>query len=407
MVALTKRSLLVLVVVLLVSWVVVSAVIPDSDGEPDRDTYDVGEDPEITTVETLPDGDYLVGGHVRIDGDRDAVVLRVDSNRSLESIHTFGGDRDEVLTDLIRTRDGGFAFVGWRGEFHGDTSVGWVVNVDANGDLVYHRQFGSPTQYADRVNALVATDNDTIAAVGRTSRGVSNGTGAVLYELDADGDVLLERVYRARDNRSARDILQASPGGYLIVGTDGYHPTIPQYQTDETPSTWLAQVAITGNMLWTRQTHGGVARDIVHANDTGYIVTVVDTQVGISGARRMSIRRLNPQGEVIWNRDAESTCLSDGNPLAKSTDGYVLVRVSCTDDSPETTAIIERWTTQGDLAWNRTFSYDDDRLWLTAVTTREDGTYVAAGTVNEQIWLQTVTATDRSNESNTTTNGET
>jgi len=128
-----------------------------------------------------------------------------------------------------------------------------------------------------------------------------------------------------------------------------------------------------------------VARDIVHAHDTGYIVAVVDpNSAGVSGARRMSLRRLDPQGEVIWNRDAESTCLSDDNPLARSTQRYVLARVRCTDDSPETTAIIERWTTQGGLAWNRTFSSDDDRLWLTAVTAQEDGTYVTAGTVSNR-----------------------
>lgn len=172
----------------------------------DRDTYNVGDTPEVTAVETLPDGDYLVGGHVRTgDGDRDAVVLRFDANRSLETVHRFGGDGDEELSDLTRTRDGGFAFVGWRGEF--DTSMGWIVNVDGNGEVVYDTQFGPSNQEVDRVNALVETENGTIAAVGRTSRGVTNGTGAVLYELDADGDLLLERVYETETNRSATAIV--------------------------------------------------------------------------------------------------------------------------------------------------------------------------------------------------------
>ena len=425
MAAPTKRSLLVLVLVLLASWVVVSAVVLDSetdnvepstetesmepDIETDGDTYDVGANPEITAVESLPDGGYLVGGHVLTDGDRDAVVLRLAPNRSLESVYTFGGDGDAGLSDLIQTSDGGFAFVGWRGEFH--TSVGWIVNADANGDIISEREFGSSTQYADRMNALVATDNDTIAAVGRTSRGVSNGTGAVLYELNADGNVLLERVYRTGNNRSAKDIVQASNGEYLIVGTDDYQANSIPYQTDETPAAWFARVGTNGDLLWTTETQRGsrrgrVASDIVDAHGSGYVAVVVTAITSIGGGKGMALQRLDPQGEVVWTRDAEYTCSSGGSPLAEGTDGYALVRWICTDDSPKSDAIIERWTTQGDLAWNLTFS-DADEQTLTAVTAQEDGTFVAAGTVDEQIWLQTVTATDRSNESNALTNGYT
>jgi len=397
----SKRVVLAALLVLAGSWVAV-----DLYTGSDRHTYKVGDNPKVTAVETLPDGGYLVGGHVRTgDGDSDAVVLRLDANRSLESVHRFGGDGDEELSDLTRTRDGGFAFVGWRGEY--DTSVGWIVNVDAKGDVIYDRQFGASTKDIDRVNAVVATDNGTITAVGRTSRGVSNGTGAVLYELNADGDVLLERVYETGENRSTTAIVQASSGGYLIGGTDGHHPTVPQYKTDETPSAWLARVAATGELLWTQQTRRAVTRGIVHAHDNGYVVAVVDATTGTLG-RGMSLQRFDPQGDVVWTRDAEYTCSSEGNLLARSTDGYVLVRETCSDDSPaKADAVIERWTTQGKLAWNRTYDDDDIGLGFSAVTTREDGTYVAAGTVDERIWLQTVTASERVNESTATTNGGT
>lgn len=415
MAALSKRPLLALVIVLLIILAVVSAVDLDSetdgvepDTETDLSTYDVGVNPEVTAVETLPDGGYLIGGSVRTDGDRDAVVLRLAANRSLKSVQRFGGDGDEGLSDLVRTSDGGFAFVGWRGEF--DSSVGWIVNTDANGEIVYEREFGPSTQYADRVNALVATDNDTIAAVGRTSRSVSNGTGAVLYELNTDGDVLLERVYRTGNNRSAKDIVQASNGEYLLVGTDDYQAHSMPYQTDETPAAWVARVATNGTLLWTTETQRGerrgrVASNIVDAHGSGYVAVIVTAVTGIGGSKGIALQRLDPQGEVVWTRDAEYTCSSGGSPLAQGTDGYALVRWTCGDDSPKSDAITERWTPQGNLAWNWTFS-DADEQTLTAVTTQEDGTYVAAGTVNEQIWLQTVTATDRSNESNTTTNGD-
>lgn len=400
MAALKKRTLLVLVLVLVGSWVAVEQYTGS-----DRNTYSVGDSPEVTAVETLPDGGYLVGGHVRTgDGDSDAVVLRLDANRSLESVHRFGGDGDEELSDLTRTRDGGFAFVGWRGEY--DTSVGWIVTVDGDGEVVSNRQFGPANQDVDRVNAVIETDNGTIAAVGRTSRGVTNGTGAVLYELNANGDVLLERVYETEKNRSATAIVQASSGGYLIGGTDGHHPIVPQYKTDETPSAWLARVAATGELLWTQQTRRAVTRDIVHAHDNGYVVAVVGATTGTLG-RGMSLQRFDPRGDVVWTRDAEYTCSSEGNPLARSPDGYVLVRETCSDDSPaKADAVIERWTTEGNLAWNRTFD-DDIGLGFSAVTTHEDGTYVAAGTVDERIWLQTVTASERVNGDNATTTGDT
>ena len=149
-----------------------------------------------------------------------------------------------------------------------------------------------------------------------------------------------------------------------------------------------------------------MTRDIVHAHDGGYVVAVVDATSGWR-SRGMSLQRLDPRGEVVWTRDTEYTCSSAGIPLATSTDGYVLVRQTCSDDSPaKRDAVSGRWTTQGKLAWNRTFD-DDVGLGLTAVTVREDGTYVAAGTVDERIWLQTVRATERSNGSTASTTGDT
>jgi len=427
MASLSKRSLLVLVLVLLVGIIGVSAVVLDntlghdtddggdtiSDGDTDDsgnttlngNIYDVGNYPEITAIEPLPGGGYLVGGNVGTRSSRDIVLLRIDANLSLESVHRFGGNGSDHLSDLTRTGGGGFAFVGWRGEF--DTSVGWIVNVDANGDIVYDREIGSPSQYADRVNAVLANDNGTIAAVGRTSRGVSNGTGAALYKLDSDGDVLLERVYQAGANRSAKDIVQAEDGEYLIVGADGHQP-IP-YNNNKTSEAWFARVAATGDPLWTTVTsrgerRGGVATEIVDAHGDGYVAVVVTARRGIGGGLGMALHRLTPEGEVFPVQDVEYTCSSDGGPFARGADGYVLVRVTCTDDSPENDAIIERLTEQGTIEWRRTFSEAEEQQ-LTAVTVQKDGTYVAAGTKNEQIWVQTVTATRQPAENNATTNG--
>src|SRR6056297_332602 len=115
------------------------------------------------------DGGYVVIGYTKSTdgdvninhGDYDFWVFKLDANGTLKWENTFGGSDTEYAYDLCKTTDGGFLIAGITKSSDGDVTFfggiedGWIVKVNATGDLVWQKTLGG-TQ-TDRARSVCST----------------------------------------------------------------------------------------------------------------------------------------------------------------------------------------------------------------------------------------------------------
>src|SRR5690606_10268634 len=114
-------------------------------------------------VET-PDGGFLLAGYSASNtgsskmagnlGGNDFWILKLKADGTKEWDKTYGGDRDDILTTITITQDGGFLLGGLSesgvGNFKTEASRGnydyWVIKLNKDGDKEWDKSFGT-SQY--------------------------------------------------------------------------------------------------------------------------------------------------------------------------------------------------------------------------------------------------------------------
>ena len=91
-------------------------------------------------------GRYLIAGETSSygAGSYDFWVKLLDASGNSIWTRTFGTPAEDVCTYAVRTSDGGFALVGPRAipTVNPDTTKGWLIKLNSNGDSVWSRIFG-------------------------------------------------------------------------------------------------------------------------------------------------------------------------------------------------------------------------------------------------------------------------
>jgi hypothetical protein len=89
------------------------------------------------SVALTSDGGYIVGGVTESKGagGRDFYLVKTDSLGNLEWEKTFGGSREEFLTSIRTTLDGGYILAGWTESFGRGESDIYLIKTDPYGDI--------------------------------------------------------------------------------------------------------------------------------------------------------------------------------------------------------------------------------------------------------------------------------
>ncbi|MEO8590322.1 MAG: T9SS type A sorting domain-containing protein [Flavobacteriales bacterium] len=239
-----------------------------------------------------PDGGCFVSGF-RGHNDWDAWVIALDSDGNELWARTYGGSTIDIGQSIVATADGGALLAGWTGSSDGDVSTplhglydGWLVKLDANGDIEWARTYGGSNsdQFQD---VLAMTDGGFLVL------GASNSVNGDITEFNGATDVWLLRVDAAGNvlgsynfGGSGTDIAWAFmpyQGNYLIAGntnSSNGDVSVSYHQPNGTPNEgdgWLLLVSPAGDLLWEKSV-GGSSWDDLYAlapTDNGFIVTGV------------------------------------------------------------------------------------------------------------------------------------
>ena len=242
---------------------------------------------------------YGVIGNASV-GFADAFVRKYDAEGDIQWTRQFGSDQIDRVSGVAIDEQGNVFVAGDTlgalvGSSNGSQDT-WVRKYDPTGAVEWTRQFGT-----DALDDLsdVATDTDgNVLLIGTTAgalAGPSAGSTDVwLRKYNADGDIVWTRQFGTADDDVGSGTAADAEGNVIAIGgTEGTIATGSAGSADA----WVRKYDPAGSVIWTRQfgtgssDHGhGVATDL-----TGAIVAVGETSgalVGVSsGGQDAWVRR--------------------------------------------------------------------------------------------------------------------
>jgi hypothetical protein len=256
-------------------------------------TYAAGAFQRANAVYVTADGGYVVAGEI---GFGTAVVhgwvLRLNAKGDVLWQKTIGStDRTTFITSAAPSADGGIAVAGMRSsaQFGGNSDL-LVVKLDANGNLVWQHSYGGAGD--DIAYALTPTsDGGYVAAGYALSYGAGDADGWVV-RLDANGRIVWQRSYGGVGYDRVDAIRQTPDGGFIAAGMT---------ESPGAGHAWLLRIDGNGNVVWSKTFGRGEFSSIAITPDGGAVVAGHRRSFATFSTDPL-VLRISAQGDVVWQR---------------------------------------------------------------------------------------------------------
>ena len=264
----------------------------------------------------------------------------------------YGGFDDELGFCVEQTSDDGFILAGATSSYgfgHFEVPDAYFIKVNSNGDTLWTRTFGSPTE-DDCFSIKQMPDGGYIAAIWGF---------ADLMKLDTDGDSVWSRSYGCFSTH----VELTRDGGFILSSMkDGCFA--------------LTRVDSSGNQVWQHSysygTSSGLARSVKQLADSGFIAVGVNYTPDPNYSDCYLVRT-DSQGDTIWTR-------SFNLPVRNYEVGYDVCQ---TIDGGFIVLLHDFWViktdTNGNEEW-RQFCGGNTGESAYSLSPMPDGTYLLGGT---------------------------
>ncbi|HUM53537.1 MAG TPA: hypothetical protein PK431_17085, partial [Chitinophagales bacterium] len=389
----------------------------------------IGDD-YLYSIEKTADGGYILGGssNSSISGEKtdnnrggqDYWVIKLDVNGTIEWQKTIGGSRDDILSSVQQTTDGGYILGGdSRSNLSGEKTDNcrgdydyWVVKLNAEGNIVWQKTIGGST--TDKLNRLQQTIDGGYILGGWSDSNISeekteNSRGGQDYwviKLSVNGSIEWQKTIGGNYQDYLYSIQQTTDGGYILGG--GSESDISSEKTEDKRGCcfdyWILKLSTNGTIEW-QKTIGGYndaeyVKSIQQTTDGGYILGG-SSGSNISGEKTDSCRgykdywviKLTANGTMEWQKTIGGKEYDNFYSIKQTTDnGYILGGSSSSNVATEKTDScrgyndywIIKLSSNGTVEWQKTIGGTgyDDLYSIQQITNNE---YILAGYSNSNI----------------------
>jgi Bacterial Ig domain/Ig-like domain CHU_C associated len=317
-------------------------------------------------IQTSDGGYIFAGGSNSNDGDisnnhgdYDYWVVKLSSSGNIQWNKTFGGTNQDIAMSIVQTSEGGYIVAGNSASNDGDVSghhgnTGnlnfdyWIVKLSNSGNIEWQKSFGDSGK-DEPFSIFQTTDGGYIVAGGSDSNGgeVTGNHGNYdfwIVKLSSVGNIQWQKSFGGTNIDIARQILQTSDSGYIVVGdiksnngdVIGNHGLIDY---------WVIKLTNAGNIEW-QKTLGGSHDDepvsILPTSNGGYIVAggswSDDGDVtGNHNSYDFWIVKLSSTGNIQWQKSLGGTNYDFAYSIIQSTEkGYLIVGPSFSNNGDVT-----------------------------------------------------------------------
>jgi len=254
-----------------------------------------GEDKAHSIQQTTDDG-YIVAGWTYSSGagNGDVYVLKLDSDGNLEWEKPFGGSNEDGAYSIQQTTDRGYIVAGWTESFGAGNRDAYVIKLNSDGNLEWQKTFGGSNE--DAAYSIQQTSDDGYIVAGWTKSSGAGGYDAYVLKLDSTGNLEWQKTFgRGNDDDDyAFSIQQTTDGGYVVAGeTDSFGAGV--YDT------YVLKLDSAGNLEW-QKTFGGSGHDYAYSiqqtTDGGYVVAGWTYSFASSDDNDVYILKLDSNGDL-------------------------------------------------------------------------------------------------------------
>ncbi len=230
------------------------------------------------SVQQTSDQGYIIVGYTLsnggIESDADIWLIKTDELGNEIWNNSFGGSYWDFGNVVQQTIDGGYIIAGKKGQASYLQGDAWVIKTDESGNEVWNRTFTGP--YYDEAHSVQQTsDGGYIIACEKGEQLGAEGN-AWLIKIDATGDEVWNKTFGSACTvgfgGEAYSVQQTINGGYIIAAS-----SYPAGKYGSSRNVWLIKTDASGNEIWNETFSGPCEGDassysVNQTRDGGYIV---------------------------------------------------------------------------------------------------------------------------------------
>ncbi|QOD59851.1 hypothetical protein H9I45_10875 [Polaribacter haliotis] len=339
------------------------------------------------------DGGYIIAGYTqsnnsdistKTDESFDFWVLKFSADNSLEWKKNFGGSEDDRAADIIQTKDGNFAILGYTRSSDGNVTSNagfqdfWLLKITSTGNLLWQKTYGFSG--ADYGTSLLETNDNGFLITGVLDVSASGGQGNAkssgskhaggdywVIKTDNSGTLEWSKYYGGSFTDAPLGVVKTADNGYILAGSSDSNDFNIK-NNKGTYDFWVIKISETGDLLWEKSFGGSEideARAITATNDGNFIV-VGDTRSSDkdvaknNGAADVWIVKIAPNGEIIWEKTIGGTSFDVARSVSKTQDnGFIVAGSSRSLDNGfsnngQNDALVLKVDKNGKLLWQKT-----------------------------------------------------
>ncbi|TES91464.1 MAG: hypothetical protein E3J87_07785 [Candidatus Cloacimonadota bacterium] len=170
------------------------------------------------SIQQTFDGGYIVVGSTFSFGKGDYDLYLIKTNEKGDTLwtKTYGGTGDDFGRSIQQTFDSGYIVTGYTNSFgEGDQDV-YLIKADVDGDTVWTKTYGGAK--TDESFSVQQTLAGGYIIAGWTASFGEGDFDTYIIETDANGDVLWTRVLGGQDQERATSVQLTVDRGYIITG---------------------------------------------------------------------------------------------------------------------------------------------------------------------------------------------
>jgi len=250
-------------------------------------------------VRQTPDSGFVMAGYIDPNGvgATNFWIVKLLPDGQIEWQENFGGFSSDVGQTIVNTADGGFVVAGEARSIGSGGGDMILLKLDIEGSLQWFRTYGEPLVEERATSLLELPGAGYLLAGVRRSVGVENFDGW-LVRVNANGEVIWQKTVTGPGNDLFKHVQLTEDGGFLVSGSTNSYT----FQTDT--DAWVLKFSAFGGLQW-EKTYGTLTDETFNRSlpldDGGALVSGTTAGSGFGGSD-MLLLRLEEDGTIRWQR---------------------------------------------------------------------------------------------------------
>ncbi|MBP6333916.1 MAG: T9SS type A sorting domain-containing protein [Bacteroidia bacterium] len=280
------------------------------------------------------------------------LFIAICSNAQVTFQKSYGEFFVDMGQSMVQTNDGGFCIVGMTGPDLADSSDILVIRTDAEGSQIWSARLAGPKD--DIITDIVQTNDGGFLLVGNTFSSPTDTafSDIIAIKIDDGGFVYWSKTFGGTDYEEAQSVVNTNDGGYVILGSTMSYGSVDQ-------SAFAMKIDDSGNQVWTNTSSTFSSNYFYGADQTndGKYIAAGGTYNAV-GATDFDhyITKLDTNGSILWSKSHGTTQADFLYDISSTANGsYLAAGISYGNTVGSADMNVLKLDANGDVIWS--FNY--------------------------------------------------